>query len=109
VRRMEQAWVFTEIPEPPAACRAFFVLRPQPPRNDAYYSHSVDAMMIAERFNLPTLNGLQTFVPKDWNLFGWSEPDYLDRVLAYARQNAVMDELCSLDIPTRRWQTVSAP
>ena len=57
VRRAEQAWVFTEIPEPPAACRAFFVLRPRPrlnvsPGNDTFYSHSVDAMMIAERFNL---------------------------------------------------------
>jgi hypothetical protein len=66
-------------------------------------------MMIAERFNLPTLNGLQTFVPKDWDLFGSAEPDYLDRVLAYARRSGVMDGLCSLDIPTRRWQLVAAP
>jgi hypothetical protein len=110
VRRAEQAWVFTEIPEPPAVCRAFFVLRPRPrPDNDAFYSHSVDAMMVAERFNLPTLNGLQTFIPKGADLFGWSEPDYLDRVLAYARRSGVMDGLCGLDIPTLRWQTVPAP
>ncbi len=49
------------------------------------------------------------YVPKGADLFGWSEPDYLDRVLAYARRSRVMDGLCSLDIPTRRWQTVPAP
>ena len=74
-RRAEVGRLAT-IPPPPAACRAFFVQvasdRPNTgdPVTDDLYLSNVDAMMLAEAFALPTINGFSTFNPPDWNLAG---------------------------------------
>jgi len=110
--RAAEGWVFTEIPAPPPDCRSFFVLRAaersaSSQSTSNYYDHNVDAMMVAERFNLPTLNGMDSFSPRGWDLFRPHAPDYLARVLAYARKSDVIDGLCSLDVPTAHWAPVT--
>jgi hypothetical protein len=97
------------VPLPPTGCKAFVTstARLDPPLGgDAdsagYYSHNVDAMMIAETLHLPTINGLATFLPPNWNLKDPDHPDYLDKIRRYAAANHVTD-LCSLDLQTMQW------
>ena len=95
------------VPPPPAECSAFFTssARPEPMLDagwDGFYSHNVDAMIIAEVIHLPTINGASTFQPPRWNLTDPDRPDYLDRVRQYAAANHV-SQLCSLDLKTMTW------
>ena len=110
--RTEENAALGPIGPPPAECKSFFVSRPRPqpiPRASEYfdevYRHNVDAMTIAVKFNLPTINGQASVIPKGWNLIYFSRPDYKDRVLAYANENHIVAGLCSLDIPAARWDT----
>ena len=58
------------IPPPPTDCKAFYVewfmeRRGTDPLTQYFYGPTTDAMLLAYRFRLPTLNGFLTVVPKD--------------------------------------------
>jgi hypothetical protein len=97
------------IPPPPAPCRVFATagVRPGPlaaaPEVDAVYSHNVDAMLIAEHLRLPTINGISSFVPPDWNFAHSAKPDYAERVEAYASRHGIQG-LCVLDLARLEWR-----
>jgi len=98
-----------KIPAPPAECAAFYISRDRGdnyanPAIDGIYSHSVDAMLIAEIIRLPTINGFASFLPPHYQLFYPDRPDYSDRIRLYSEQNHVAG-LCSLDLRDMRWQT----
>ena len=74
---------------PPAGCRSFYVVsaRPGEPlyRNaemNARYPHNVDAMFLAERWRVPTINGDATFTPPDWRFTNPLAADYDARARA---------------------------
>jgi len=92
---------------PPARCRTFTVLSarsddPEAIKTLQTLSANVNAMLIAEVANLPTINGISSFNPPDWNAADPSSPSYLGRMGAYAQSHGI-DELCGLDLRTRRW------
>ena len=97
------------IPPPPADCRVFYAAstRPGPPllpeEIDGFYSLNVDAMMVAERIGLPTVNGMASFLPPGWDLGGANRPDYASRVQAYLARNHVVDA-CALDLKSSTWR-----
>jgi hypothetical protein len=83
---------------PPRERKSFFVSSSREdglygPEVDARYSHNVDAMIVAETNNIPTINGFASFAPNGWNLFAPDAPDYRDRVAAYAARYRV-EGLC---------------
>jgi hypothetical protein len=95
----------------PTQCRSFFSSE-SPDTDDrnplfllgTLYPHNVDAMLIAERVNLPTINGIASFNPPDWD-FGYStKPDYSLRVEKYAKSHNLAG-LCRLDLTTMHWET----
>lgn len=91
----------------PARCRAFAVLSarsddPEASTTLQTLSANANAMLIAEVANLPTVNGISSFNPPDWNAADPSSASYLGRMGAYARAHGV-DGLCGLDLRTRRW------
>jgi hypothetical protein len=95
------------VPPPHPDCKAFFVSRPRPETLldagwDGFYSHNVDAMIIAETIHVPTINGASTFQPPRWDLIGPDKPDYLGRVMRLAVANRVT-QLCALDLVSMRW------
>ena len=92
---------------PPARCRAFTVLSarsddPEWNKTLQTLSANANAMLIAEVANVPTINGISSFNPPDWNAADPSSPSYLGRMSAYAQSHGV-DGLCGLDLRTRRW------
>ncbi len=102
--RREQSAAFGAIPAPPSGCTSFYVVAArvnEPPFGDAdyhaHYAHNVDAMFLAERWRLPTLNGYSTFNPPDWNFAYPLAADYDARVAAYARTHRLTG-LCRLDM-----------
>lgn len=104
LRGSEQRAALWSIPAPPSACDSFYVVASR--RNEplygnaalqALYPHNVDAMLLAERWNVPTINGVSTFNPPDWAFAGPMAPDYDTRVRAYARRHGLM-RLCRLDV-----------
>lgn len=97
------------VSKPPASCRAFFTTEsPDTVDRDpsfpvgSLYPHNVDAMLIAEYVNLPTINGFASFNPPDWNFANPTGADYLLRVGAYAKSHG-MDGLCQLNLVTKQW------
>ena len=92
---------------PPAGCRAFAVLsaRNEDPESDKVLqtdSANAIAMLIAEVAGLPTVNGISTFNPPDWDAADPSSPGYVSRIEAYVRAHA-LGGVCGLDLRTGRW------
>ncbi|WP_018699878.1 hypothetical protein [Amorphus coralli] len=111
-RHAEQAFL-DSLGKPPAECRSFYVFNPRigPTDNDAvnrYYAHGVDAMIIGSYLRIPSINGMATFWPENWNVTAPFEPDYLDRVADYAERKGIADGICGLDLTERRW-VIGAP
>jgi hypothetical protein len=95
------------VPAAPAGCAAFFISReekdPWSPV-DGLYRHSVDAMLLAELRRLPTINGIASFLPPDYDLFNPDQPAYVDKVRRYSAEHDLQG-LCGLDFRTKTWQT----
>ena len=91
---------------PPARCAAFYVTAA--PDSDATliggsYPHNVAAMMIVEVTHVPTLNGIATFNPPDWNFANPTAPDYAARLMRYSAAHN-LSGLCRLDLKTGKWR-----
>ena len=100
VSRAAEAAHFAVVRQPLAQCRAFFVT-PQPALTES--ENQTDAMMVAHRVRLPTLNGTTGINPRDHPLARLLAPDYQRRALAWATSRGTLDGLCRLDIPTGEW------
>jgi hypothetical protein len=104
ISRGRQRAALRSIPAPPAGCGAFYVVASRGTEPvyidaelDALYPHNVDAMLLAELWRVPTLNGFSTFNPPDWNFASPRAADYDARVMAYARRHKLR-RLCRLDV-----------
>ncbi|GLQ66675.1 hypothetical protein GCM10007870_22600 [Gluconobacter kondonii] len=70
---------------------------------DGVYGNNVDAMIIAEYFRLPTINGTDSFMPPGWNLNGYRYPDYKNKIDEYINKNNIKN-ICSLDLYRMVWK-----
>lgn len=102
--RKAQLAALDAVPAPPAGCGMFYVaaVRSGEPiyvdrRHNDLYPHNVDAMFLAEKWRLPTINGFSTFNPPDWNFADPDAADYDSRVADYARKYRLAG-LCRLDM-----------
>jgi hypothetical protein len=103
------------LPPPPADCRSFAVaaarraaFEDRGGAVDAKYPDNVDAMYLAQRWRLPTINGYSTFNPPDWAFGDSRAPDYRARILGYAKAHR-LTRLCLLDArQARPWQKLGA-
>lgn len=96
---------------PPKTCKAFYVSGwAEQGSNEGdvmnMYPHNVTAMMIAESIHVPTINGIASFNPRDWNFSNPNNIDYDARMLAYAKEHGVMG-LCKLELNNKRWFPVT--
>ncbi|MBS7700967.1 MULTISPECIES: hypothetical protein [unclassified Chelatococcus] len=103
-----------DIRKPPRECKTFYTINPyrsdgESAVNTKYYIHSTEAMLIAERINLPTLLGMHTFIPPGWDLTDPLSPDYSWRVYEYAKAHDLTDGLCAFDLKSLTWHLVTPP
>jgi hypothetical protein len=92
---------------PPKNCQSFFVSNARDaalygPAIDGRYSHNVEAMIVAETSNTPTINGFASFAPADWDLPMPFASDYRERVATYAKSHDLRG-LCELNLQTLEW------
>ncbi|WP_336959022.1 hypothetical protein [Sphingobium aquiterrae] len=109
--KAEQLAMIAAIPAPPPACRAFAVTSTRPhgyapldPEGDRIYAHNVDAMVLAQWFARPTVNGVSTFNPPHWDFADPDAPDYRARIRRYAHITG-LSGLCDLDVRRGRFWT----
>jgi hypothetical protein len=100
--RANEVAVLGGIPDPPSACATFHVV-PAPDRNPDHAS--IDAMLIAQRVGIPTVNGYSGWEPPGWRLRPDSDA-YLGNVAAWVAERGLAPRHCSYDAVTSRW---SAP
>ncbi|HMA50926.1 MAG TPA: hypothetical protein VKP60_14300, partial [Magnetospirillaceae bacterium] len=93
------------IPPPPASCRSFYISRTEKDAAnpvEAIYRHSVDAMFLSELLSLPTINGMDSYTPPNYDLYRPADADYQQRVSDYAGSHGLQG-LCALDMHLDRW------
>jgi hypothetical protein len=95
---------------PPEECRVFYTSgwegqeRLGGPEN--FYAHNVSAMFLAQIARIPTINGIASFNPPDWNFAYPNKPDYDERVLLYSKKHGITG-LCKLDLNSKQWVLVN--
>ena len=94
-------------PPPPAACRVFAIYNDGSRKLQAIH---IDAMRLAQRFGIPTLNGYSGGNPPGWDFGNVWEPDYIDKLKIWARDKGVAGPLCLYDATVKTWRDLgSAP
>lgn len=99
-----------DIPLPPATCHVFYVsglngqkdVQGFPEWVNSMYAHNVTAMIISQLIRMPTVNGIASFNPPDWNFAAPWDEGYDQRVLTYSKKHNVQN-LCKLDLNKKIW------
>jgi hypothetical protein len=68
-------------------------------------------MLLSQKLNIPTINGMASFIPKNYDLvgpngtaFSPNSQEYQNRVNNYIL-NFKLDYVCRLDLNTKEWVT----
>ena len=109
-----QEWVEAPI-QIDSPCRSFFI-KGASPRYMARSGHmwslyAIDAMFIAMKHSIPTMNGYSAWEPLDWGLANPQEASYPDRVARWIGSHD-LHGVCALDIEARTmtpYQPVQPP
>jgi hypothetical protein len=101
VDRPAQLAALALVPPPPAGCTSFFILSPGAPI--VPFILEIDAILVAQRTDVPTLNGYSGQIPPGWMLDDVQFPPYRDHVRAWAAANGVTQGVCSYDRTTHTW------
>lgn len=104
ISRLWETRRFEKIPRPPKTCSSFFISDESPGVANPIVTQT-DAMLIAQRFDIPTLNGYSGWFPKGWNLFQTLDDGGYAAIL-WARGRGVNRGLCGLDFAVGRWYSV---
>lgn len=99
-RRQELALLAT-VPGPPPGCESFCLREPPEPAKHGI-AQQIDAMLIAERLGVPTVNGYSGFNPPGWNMANTASADYYDQVGRWAALHHLR-HLCAVLLAERRW------
>jgi len=96
------------VPAPPVGCRAFYALPAPTQEPTAAIAAQVDAMLVAYRTGIPTLNGYSGQTPAGWDL-GFFDDGTPAKARAWAAAHGVSDGLCALDPATGTWSADGGP
>ncbi|MCE9620824.1 MAG: endo alpha-1,4 polygalactosaminidase [Actinomycetia bacterium] len=102
VDRSDQQQMLSAVPDPPDACQAFYITD-SGPFDEALPISAIDAMLIAQRYSLPTLNGYSGQSPRGFRFLDPRGDDYLYRVGLWVREFGLSEGLCSYDRFTNVW------
>ncbi len=97
-------------PPPAGQCSRFIVQEPRDPNApQPSILMNTEAMLVAERVHLPTLNGHASFHPKYEDLSYTHEAEYEARMATVAMRAGVTRDLCKLDLRSGDWSRFTMP
>ena len=103
--KSEQIARLSSVPRPPGTCRSFYMTFDRNDKRNTF-EKQIDAILLAERFNLPTINGYSGRVPKDWDFPDPAAPEYVRAARRWAADQGVQEGLCEFDLPSATWTGV---
>jgi len=94
-------------PVPARYCASFYVTGFIPRSEESsliefFYGPQVDAMILAYRLRIPTLNGNSTVYPPGWKIASPIEANYLNTVNDWISRNS-LSKVCRLDLSRVEW------
>ena len=95
-RELERAQ-FANVSAAPTDCKSFYVAS-EPQKLDTIVQ--IDAMLIAQRVGLPTLNGYSGNLPPEWSLYETADANYEQNARAWAARRGIETGLCRFDMAT---------
>ena len=98
--RGEQVAMLDAVPPAPDDCTAFWVL-PATGRNPDHAS--IDAMLIAQRIGIPTVNGYSGWTPDGWNLQPGSDA-YQVELSRWLDRSGLSQTTCTYDLARHAWR-----
>ena len=108
--KQQQREMLARIQQPPPQARVFALL-PATGRWKAPYVAQIDAMIIAQRFGLSTINGYSGQFPPGWGgIYDIDKPEYLPYLVRWIRHyNLDNQQLYFLDPSTGGWLPAMSP
>jgi hypothetical protein len=105
--REKEIAIIAAVPPPPTLCKAFGVYNDGSRKLQAIH---IDAMRMAQRFGIPTVNGYSGGNPPGWDFGNVWEGDYVDKLKTWSRNKGVTGPLCLYDASRKTWRDLgSAP
>lgn len=103
--REREVAIVASAPSPPASCRVFAIYNDGSRKLQAIH---IDAMRLAQRFGIPTLNGYSGGNPPGWDFGNVWEGNYIDKLKTWSRNEGVAGPLCLYDATTKTWRDLGA-
>lgn len=102
VDRSDEVKALVVAPAPPAECASFFITDSAPGSVPGYASN-IDAMLISQHFDIPTVSGYSGQFPENFVFLDPGSPGHDEQVRAWAAANGVGERLCSYDRTALVW------
>jgi hypothetical protein len=100
---------FAALQPPPPGCRYFYLASRMAGRGNLERNLrlQVDAVLIAEKYRIPTINGYSGSMPRGWDLDA-GVANYEERAWRWAAARGIDEGLCRLDLRSGVWSSVLA-
>ena len=108
LHRGRQLAALAAVPRPPDGCTSFYVVDAHPD-SLKFYEYQTEAMLVSQRFGLPTLNGYSGDTPPGWGLLYPTTPSYPAQVQQWITSHGLLTGVCRLDLATSTWDTHPLP
>lgn len=100
--RSDEMQFIVTTPDPPGSCEVFFIIDGASPPVP-FFQSNIDAMIISQRKQLPTMNGYSGQLPVGWDLDP-SSVDYIARIASWMSSRSLpVAGVCSYNRTTRVW------
>ena len=117
VSKGEELEKFSRIMAPPSSCKVFALSRVEPSggRNGKILSGTeeaivrrsqVDAIYLAYKYKIPTVNGLSSLNPLEYWMFNIMSPFYTVEVGEWLARHELYAGICTFNIATNKWMII---
>jgi hypothetical protein len=105
ISRSEEARKFSRVPPPPKNCSEFFVSN-WASSVSGMLTRQTDAMLVAQRYDIPTINGYSSWFPNGWGMMSAARGQLSQSAAEWAQLKGISSGLCSLDMKWGVWRPV---
>jgi hypothetical protein len=105
ISRKAEILKFSVITPPPAGCSEFYISN-WSPNISGMMVRQIDAIMVAEQYGIPTINGGSSWFPQGWGMLNATRGQVGQKAIEWARLKGISHGLCALSTSTGEWTPV---